>query len=153
MFTSTAVVKVITDPIKIGKQTKCLITAITSNQLAEYYRHQTNRSLRINLVKPSWNAHITVSKVNKIIPQEFHNQKINFKYDPTVRFSGDVPGTSSDKFGRFWFIDCFSVDIRAIRASLKLPDLERFHITIGICNDPGQISSKMLNRLIEEHDV
>jgi hypothetical protein len=147
MFTSTATVHVIPNPIKINSETTCLITATADEELARYYRHVANQALHIGLLKPSWNAHITISKINPFVPMEFDKKEITFHYEGLIRYSGDnpIPNPTENwerKKGLFWFIDVYSDDIREIRKSLGLPDFEKFHLTIGILQKSVDVSRK-----------
>ncbi len=147
MFQSEATVHVIPNPQKINSETACLITATACEELARYYRHVANQALHIGLLKPSWAAHITISKINPVIPMEFDKKDITFFYDGLIRFSGDNPIQNPTenwerKRGLFWFIDVYSDDIREIRKSLGLPDFEKFHLTIGILQNSVDVSKK-----------
>lgn len=125
--------------------------ATADEELARFYRHMTNKALHIGLLKPSWNAHITISKINKNVPMEFDKKRITFEYEPIVRYSGDNPlqNPTEDwqaKIGLFWFIDIYSDDIRKIRKSIGLPDYEKFHITIGILQKRVDVSKRFVYR-------
>jgi len=147
MFSTLATVHVIPNPQKINSDTACLITAIVDEGIADYYRYLTNRALHIGLVKPSWNAHVTISKINPVVPMEWDKKKITIEYEPWVRYSGDnpVPNPPPDweaKKGLFWFIDVYSDDIREIRKSLGLPDFTKFHVTIGTLKKSVDVSKR-----------
>ncbi len=151
MFRTTAIVHVIPNPIKIKSDTSCLIMATVCEDIANYYRHLTNQALHIGLVKPSWDAHITISKINPEIPATLDRTVINVEYEPIVRYSGDVPMPNANddwksKIGKFWFIDVYSDDIRKIRKSLGLPDYNKFHITIGTLEKSVDVSNRYAYR-------
>jgi hypothetical protein len=147
MFQSQATVHVIPNPQKINSDTACLIMATADDELSRYYRHVANQALHIGLLKPGWTPHITISKINPVVPMEFDRKEITFFYDGLVRYSGDNPmqNPTEDwrrKIGLFWFIDVYSDDIRKIRKSLSLPDFEKFHLTIGILEKTVDVSKK-----------
>jgi hypothetical protein len=136
MFSSTATVHVVKNPKKINHTTNFLITASTCEELSRYYREELYRHEHIKLFRPSWNSHITISKINfeekYDIAMNWDKKEISFSYEPIVRYSGDNGPVDIEKIGRYYFIDVYSDDIRKIRAELGLPDFNKFHITIGI---------------------
>lgn len=149
MFIAPATVHVIPNPQKIKSETSCLITAVADEGIAAFYRHMTNQALHIGLLKPSWSAHVTISKINPVIPKQFDKKPVTIHYTPFVRYSGDNPIAEPtpewlNKVGRFWFIDVWSDDIREIRRELGLPDYEKFHLTIGVLENPVDVSRKLL---------
>lgn len=137
MLKSTAEINLIRNPANIKENTDFLITAIACEELARYYRYWVKKSQYIDLIRPGWKPHITVSKINPVEKLEliahYDKKQIEFSYEPIVRFSGDV-GTNiaDDKYRKYWFIDVYSDDIQTLRSILGLPDYTKFHITIGL---------------------
>jgi hypothetical protein len=133
MFTSTATVQIIRNPKNIKSDTDFLVTAITCEELSRYYRYLVLKHNYINLLKPGWKSHITISKINPAekfpVASLFDKREIEFSYEPIVRYSGD---TTKDKPPTHWFLDVYSDEIREIRYALGLPDYTKFHVTIGI---------------------
>lgn len=153
MFETNAIVHVISQPSKIKHDTKCLITALVDENIATFYRHLTNRALHINLIKPSWKAHVTISKINTEVPMHMDKKKISIRYSPFVRYSGDNPIAVptpewTRKIGKFWFVDVWSDDIQAIRQELELPDYDKFHVTIGFLENVPPNIDKKLSRFV-----
>ena len=140
MFTSIATVQIIRDPKNIKAETNFLVTAITSEELSRYYRYLVLKHNYINLLKPGWKSHITISKINPAqkfpIAALFDKKEIEFSYEPIVRYSGD---TTKDKPPTHWFLDVYSDGIREIRSALGLPDFTKFHVTIGMLPDGIEI--------------
>lgn len=133
MFTSIATVQIIRNPKSIRAETDFLVTATTCEELSRYYRYLVLKHNYINLLKPGWKSHITISKINPAekfpIAALFDKKEIEFSYEPIVRYTGD---TSNTRPPTHWFLDVYSDGIREIRSSLGLPDFTKFHVTIGM---------------------
>lgn len=129
--------RVIYDPRRPGmkRRTEGWCVANIDDELARYYRWWVMKRYWIELCKPSWGAHISIVRGERVRPKFqhnwklFQNKKINFKYTNHVLRTGKngVEGESD----HFWYVNVISDDLNDIRNSLGLRIYPHYHITIG----------------------
>ena len=118
---------------KKSKLWRCIVK--TDFDLPRYYRQFITKHTGYILNAPSWGSHITVVNGEKPINIEnwnkYNNKKIQFTYDPNVRYSGD---TFKHKYiGKYWFLAVYSDVLNEIREDLGLIKKinSKFHLTVG----------------------
>lgn len=128
--------KIVYDPfrpnIKKEKNVWWCVVEI-DDEIANYYRWWVSRRYHKTMLKPSWNAHITVvggtkpKNINKW--KERHGQEVIFAYehypqtyDPNVRRSSEPP---------HWWVRVYCDELNDVREELGLRREYPFHITVG----------------------
>jgi len=107
-------------------------------EITRYYRWWLQYQYHIRLQPPSWDAHISVVRGEKIDPQyrnswkKYHGKKINFVYRHVGEIKMTRSGLSdSPDDGIYYYInvDCPTFD--DIRNELGLRTGWSFHLTVG----------------------
>jgi len=157
-FTSWGTVVYDPDRGDMKAKTKWWVVVELDRGITDYYRWWANRFInplrydaldrqkaswalhkdkRQDLHLPAWGPHMSIIRGEKPRPHLMHlwkkydGQRVEFKYSNVVRFSGDTPGSSSDKLGVYWFVDAVCDVGKAMRDEFELPSHWKFHITVG----------------------
>lgn len=127
------------NPERKGLKTiqSCCIIELDSG-VSDFYRYLINKEYGINLVKPSWGAHISIIQGNDAKNSEKHlswnkyeGRKIKFTYTPFPRFSGDTDNKYGGDSGWFWFLNIQCDFINELRLELNLGKLRSPHLTVA----------------------
>ena len=121
----------------LKSQAACCIIEIDQG-IVDFYRSLLNSHYKTDLLKPSWNAHISViqgsidvnSNEYKAFWLKYDNQEVVFRYKPLIRYSGDTLPVENGDNGWFWFIDVECEMIKKIREDFGLP-FNKAHFTIA----------------------
>lgn len=103
---------------------RCVLAV--DREITRYYRWWVQKELFIELEKPSWDAHITVTEgeeprdIFKHLWKQDNGKRIKFKYFPELI-----------KGGPFWFVRVSCPELYTVRYNLGLRPYYPFHITIG----------------------
>lgn len=108
-------------------------------QIIDYYRDQVNKRYGLNLIKPSWSAHVSViqgsidpnSDIYKAVAEKYEGREVELSYSIMPRYSGDTDKVLNQKDGLFWFLTVESDIFYDIRSELGLIVDFRPHLTIG----------------------
>ena len=104
-------------------------------EITRYYRWWVKRALHLELFQPSWDAHCSCVRGEKIRPgferhwKKYDRQKVSFRYGHNVRYSGDTTG--SDRPDYFWFVEIYCPMIDQLRGELGLQTFYKYHLTVG----------------------
>ena len=91
-----------------------------------YYRYWLKKAKYIDMIKPAWGAHISITRGEKITNKDawkkHSGKKIDFEYVPEVKSNGK----------HFW-LSVISKELEEIRTELGLSPTPYwgFHLTIG----------------------
>lgn len=102
-------------------------------EITRYYRSWLQREKHIHLMPPSWDAHISIVRGEKLpssvqhLWKKYDRQVIEFQYEHGEYHCADDPKNG----GKYYWINVQSPLFTQIREELCLPVGWRFHITIG----------------------
>ena len=121
---------IIYDPNRFGmkKRTEWWSILEVDKEITRYYRWWVKNRYWIDLIKPSWDAHISIVRGEKPKPELMHlwkkydKQKVDFLYEHKV-YKG--------KKNEFWMVEVKSPFLLSIRKELCLPTNWSLHLTIG----------------------
>lgn len=128
-FTSKG--RIVYDPPRPGMKRNTERWAIVSvdREITRYYRWWVQKTYFIELCQPSWDAHISIVRGERISPKyqelwrRLHGKEIEFQY-------GCVPKQVEGK-PHFWYVSAEAPEINQIRAELGLRSDFAYHLTIG----------------------
>jgi hypothetical protein len=126
---------IIYDPWRgeMKRRTKNWAVVDVDREITRYYRWWVMKEKWIELYQPSWDAHISIVRGERLPNPEFwkkyHGRKIEFKYKHEVRRSGDTTG--NDRPDHYWFVEVDAPFLNEIRTELGLVTGWKFHLTIG----------------------
>ena len=134
MFTSTGII--LYDPPRPGmkRKTKNWVIIKVDREITRYFRYWVNKQFNplelpeLDIKQPSWDAHISVVRGERIDPSKQHlwkkhqGQKVTFTYDLNVHQASKE---------HFWIVDARCSLIDDIRNELGLKTFYRYHLTIG----------------------
>jgi hypothetical protein len=122
---------------KLKSNKSCCIIEVDSG-VADFYRYQINKEYGMNLVKPSWETHISIIQgedaklaEKNIFWKKHEGKEITFTYSVFPRFSGDTDNKYLGDSGWFWFVDVQCNFINIMRNELNIGDLRSPHLTVG----------------------
>lgn len=132
MHTSTG--KLVYDPFRgdLFSSNWCVLEVDT--ELTRYYRWWLEYTQHVHLAPPSWDAHISVVRGERISHEKRemwktrHNHKIDFMYHPVSDFKRVV---DKDRGGFFYVVDVYSLELSEVRAELGLRTWFSYHLTFG----------------------
>lgn len=122
----------------LKKNATCCIIEI-DNEIIDYYRTMLNNYYGMELIKPSWDAHVSIIQGSIDVDSEeykkywfkYDNKKIKILYSGFPRYSGDTSAVGNGDNGWFWFLDVKSQDFYDIRDEFGLTTNFKPHLTIG----------------------
>lgn len=110
--------------------------------ISDFYISQfnfANRAKNVQLMRPSWHAHISIVRGEKIHNKELWDslsgKEVEFKYDPINWLTG----------GKHYVFDVECEEVLDIREQLGLPRQPFYdlHLTIGVVKDPSMRISNL----------
>lgn len=121
------------------KSDKACVVIEVDEGIADYYRHQISKEFGIQLIKPSWKAHISIIQgglksddENLLkLSKKLDGKEVSFKYKIFPRYSGDTEFVDNGNHGSFWFLTAESNDFIEIRKKLGLTTRFNPHLTIA----------------------
>lgn len=116
------------DPIRQGMRRRVDWWSIVhvDRELTRYYRWWVKKEKFIDLYEPSWDAHISIIRGEKPLPEYMHLWK---KYNG-IRISFEYEHDVFNE-GFFWIIKVYSEELMNIRKEMNLPCNWPLHLTIG----------------------
>lgn len=123
--------KIIYDPPRPGmkKNTDRWVIASVDREITRYYRWWVKKHYFIDLCQPSWDAHVSIVRGERIRPEchelwkRLHGKHIEIQY-------GAVPKQVESK-PHFWYVSAHAPEIDQIRGELGLRTNFAYHLTIG----------------------
>lgn len=123
--------KIVYDPPRPGmkKNTDRWVIVSVDRDITRYYRWWVKRHYHIDLCEPSWNAHVSVVRGERIKPEyqelwkRLHGKTIEVEYGHTVKQVDSKP--------HFWYVSAHAPEIDQIRGELGLQTNFAYHLTIG----------------------
>jgi hypothetical protein len=108
-------------------------------EITRYYREWLRSEKHIHLQPPSWDAHISIVRGERIRPDKAHlwkkydGKRITFRYEHVADYRTDVSGRFDKQGdgGLFYFVDVSSPELVEIRRELGLPSHWSHHLTFG----------------------
>lgn len=107
-------------------------------EITRYYRWWMKYQNHIHLQPPSWDAHISIVRGERLDPsvqhlwKKYHGQKVQFAYQHVSYYKTARSGLSeSADNGMYYWVDVDCPLMDTIRAELNLKRGWRFHITFG----------------------
>lgn len=141
MFDRKSSGKVIYDPWRgdMKRRTNGWCVLDVDREITRYYREWLRIERHIHLQPPSWDAHISIVRGERIHPSKAHLWK---KYhDKTIEFTYGHPGDyyevrsqlqdRRDESGQFFIVNIESPQLMDIRRALGLPTNWHLHLTFG----------------------
>ncbi|AUS02921.1 hypothetical protein NVP2275O_340 [Vibrio phage 2.275.O._10N.286.54.E11] len=132
---------IVYDPNRQGMKRKtewwCILRLDRKNDLAAYYRNWVKMRYGYELCQQSWEPHVSILRGEKPkhhlmhLWKKYNGQRVQFEYQPYVRYSGDTSPHASKPIGSFWFVDVRSKILTDIRDELELPSQWNQHLTVG----------------------
>jgi len=133
--------KIVYDPFRADMKNRtqgwCIVEV--DREITRYYRYWIDKQLNPlglpgqGLKQPSWDAHISVVRGERIHPsvqhlwKKYHGQRVNFSYDNSyIRVAPD-----KNLGGYYYWVDVECQFLSDIRTELQLPVGWKLHITIG----------------------
>lgn len=133
--------KIIYDPHRANMKRRttgwCIVEV--DREITRYYRYWLDKKLNPlgitgqELKQPSWDAHISVVRGEKLRPsvehlwKKYHGQQVDFEYDHSyVRCEPD-----KKLGGHYYWVDVYSPFLDEIRKELQLPVGWKLHLTVG----------------------
>lgn len=128
-FTTTG--KIIYDPPRPGMKRRTEWWAIISvdREITRYFREMVRKRFFIDLCEPSWNAHVSAIRGERIhqskqhLWKRMHGQKVTVHYSINVK---QPPGKP-----HFWYVEAYAPEIDQMRGELGLRTDFSYHLTIG----------------------
>lgn len=141
MFERKSSGKVIYDPWRgdMKRRTNGWCVLDVDREITRYYREWLRVERHIRLQPPSWDAHISIVRGERLHPSKVHLWK---KYhDKTIEFTYGHPGDyydvrsrlqdRRDESGQFFIVNIESPQLMDIRQELGLPTNWHLHLTFG----------------------
>lgn len=102
-------------------------------EITRYYREVAKKRFHIELIPPSWDAHVSIFRGESHLVKhpdwkKYDGMDLEVTYSPFIKQTGD---TTDDHSHRFFFIDVQSPFIKEMRDTMKVPSDWSFHLTIG----------------------
>lgn len=123
------------DPYRAGMKNRTVGWCVVNVdcEITRYVRWWLQYEKHIHLQPPSWNAHVSIVRGERLDPsvrhlwKKYDKQKINFLYE-----HGNIKCAEDKKNGGlYYWIDVECQQMSDIRKELRLPQGWKFHITIG----------------------
>lgn len=101
-------------------------------EITRYLRAHIKMNYHLDLIKPSWDAHVSVFRgeshlITNPLWKKYDKHKVEIHYDMNIRQSGDV---HKDDY-QFFFVDVKSDFLLNMRKEMNVPFNWPFHLTIG----------------------
>lgn len=131
---------IVYDPYRgeMKKRTQGWCVVDVDKEITRYFRWWLAREKHIHLAPPSWDAHISIVRGERLHPsvqrlwKKYAGQKVEFTYDHIGNYKTARSGLggSADNGEYYWVdVECKLMD--TIRAELNLRQGWKFHITFG----------------------
>ena len=110
------------------RKTKGWVVVDVDPEITRYYRWWIAKERHIYLCKPSWDAHISVVRGEKLTDESkslwraHHGTLVEFEYKQNPR---------AGKKSEFWTVDVRSDFLDSVRTELGLVTGWKYHITVG----------------------
>lgn len=138
MFKTKGVVTFKPERKGLKSKAACCVIEI-DNEIIDYYRNQVNKHYGLNLLKPSWSAHVSIIQgsldpelpLYKKIVEKYEGKEVEISYKIIPRYSGDTESVLGQEDGLFWFLSVESDIFVEIRQQLGLNINFKPHLTIG----------------------
>jgi hypothetical protein len=131
--------KIIYDPFRGGMKRRtegwCIVSIDT--EITRYYRWWLKYQYHIHLQPPSWDAHVSCVRGEKISSKyqhnwkKHHNQVIALQYEHGSIETSRSGRIDSNNDGQYYYIKVISPTITDIRNELGLNTFHSYHLTIG----------------------
>lgn len=127
-------------PERKGLKSKAACCVIeVDDGIIDYYRNQVNSYYGLDLLKPSWSAHVSIiqgsidpsESIYKEIAQKYEGIEVDLEYKIIPRYSGDTETVPNQETGLFWFLSVESDIFDEIRSQVGLSVNFKPHLTIG----------------------
>ena len=123
--------RIVYDPPRPGmkRRTDWWVIASVDRDITAYYRWWVQKRYFIDLCEPSWNAHVSIVRGERIDPKHhdkwkrLHGKTIEIEYGHTVKQVESKP--------HFWYVSAHAPEIDEIRGELGLQTNFAYHLTIG----------------------
>lgn len=101
-------------------------------EITRYMRAHIKMNYHLDLIKPSWDAHISIFRgehhlTDNPLWKKYDKQKVEIYYNMDIRQTGD---TQRDDY-QFFFVDVQSNLLTQMRKEMNVPFHWPFHITVG----------------------
>lgn len=123
--------KIVYDPPRPGMKRNSEWWAIASvdREITRYYRWWIKQHYFIDLCEPSWNAHVSIVRGERVHPK-YHElwKRLNGKI---ITLDCGIIPKQVDAKPHFWYIDAHAPEIDQIRSELGLKSNFSYHLTVG----------------------
>jgi hypothetical protein len=115
----------------------CIVTV--DKEITRYYREWLRFEQHIHLQPPSWDAHISVVRGERLrsdkaqLWKKYHGKRVNFRYEHVGAYRTETSGRQEkqDDRGLFYFVEVNSPELLEIRREMGLPSHWNHHLTFG----------------------
>lgn len=130
--------RIVYDPPRPGmkRRNEGWVIASVDRDITAYYRWWVKAKYFIDLCEPSWNAHVSIVRGERVKPEyehlwrRLHGKQIEIQYGHAVKQVESKP--------HFWYVSAHAPEIDEIRGELGLKTDFAYHLTIGRMYDENQ---------------
>ena len=131
---------IVYDPYRGGmrRRTNGWCVVEVNKEITRYFRWWMQREKHVYLQPPSWDAHISIVRSEKLQPdvqrlwKQYAGQRVNFLYQHVSAYKSARSGLSTSAGdGEYYWVDVECPLMDTIRAELGLRKGWSFHLTFG----------------------